>query len=33
MKDYPFYTAYTHLNDFYGLTMHDDEFESMALNA
>lgn len=33
MKEYPFYTAYTHLNEFYGITMQDDEFETMAITA
>lgn len=33
MKEYPFYTAYTHLNDFYGITINDDEFENIAISA
>lgn len=33
MKEYPFYTAYTHLGDFYGITLQDDEFEAMAISA
>lgn len=32
MKEYPFYAAYTHLNDFYGIVLEDHIFETMALS-
>lgn len=33
METYNFYAAYTHLNDFYGISMSTDQFESVALHA
>lgn len=30
MEKFPFYTAITHLKDFYGINMNPDEFESLA---
>lgn len=33
MKEYPFYTAYTQVKEFYGLSMNPDEFETIGLVA
>lgn len=33
MKDYPFYTAYSHMETFYGITLPPDDFETMGLSA
>lgn len=30
---YPFYASYNHLNDFYGIVLNEDEFETIALFA
>lgn len=32
MNRFPFKTAYTHLREFYGLELRDDEFETMAIS-
>lgn len=31
VTSYPFYSAYNHLNDFYGIVLNEDEFETIAL--
>ena len=33
MKNYPFYSAITHLKDFYGITMDDETFETIGMSA
>jgi hypothetical protein len=33
IKEFPFYTAATRLQDFYGIVLTDDEFENMAISA
>lgn len=33
ITSYPFYAAYNHLNDFYGIALNEDEFETIALYA
>lgn len=33
VTSYPFYAAYNHLNDFYGIALNEDEFETTALYA
>lgn len=33
MNTFPFYTALSHLHDFHGITIDEDEFETMAIHA
>lgn len=33
VTSYPFYAAYNHLNDFYGIVLNEDEFETIGLFA